>query len=262
MIKPAQLYRNELIQLYYNTFNDPKYMYYRNCWGTQELSIPDNTYDTHNFAIIENDEVIGYIKYNINYASKVVYNIAAISFKSSVCFGLDLLKVIDDIFIRYNMNKIEFTAILDNPVIQHYYKFIDRYGGREVGILKDSILLEDNKLHHSVQFELFKGRYLKNKNNSKRVDSNNNNNRNEESEEDFIRSSVIEKRVRDTINRLRYGPCIPSYKELLARQGIFIVEPEKEKSPKEIAYEEGRESAFNDFLRILDFNKTYFKDKK
>lgn len=168
MIEPAQNYQYELNRLYCKTFYDPKYMYYR-CWGTSELIVPDNTFESHHFAILNNSkEVVGYITYAINFASKVVNNFGIISFKQSNCFGRDLMKIIDNIFIKYNMNKIEFRAVLDNPVIRHYYKFIDKFGGRVVGILKDSILLEDGKLHNDVMFELFRDSYIRKKGESKK----------------------------------------------------------------------------------------------
>lgn len=161
MIKPAQSYQQELNKLYYETFYDSKYMYYRGCWGTGELIVPNNTYDSHHFAILNNNqEIIGYVSYAINFASKVANNFGIISFKPSICFGRDLIKIIDNIFIKYNMNKIEFRAFADNPVIKHYYNFIDKYGGRVVGTLIDSVMLEDSKLHDDVMFELFKEDFM------------------------------------------------------------------------------------------------------
>ena len=62
------------------------------------------------------------------------------------------------------MNKIEFRAFADNPIIKHYYNFIDKYGGRVVGTLIDSVMLEDDKLHDDVMFELFKKDYIERKN--------------------------------------------------------------------------------------------------
>ena len=144
MIKPAQLYTEELKSLHCETWYDPKYIYYHSDIGTQELQFSDNNYERHSFAILENNEVVGYISYRVNWASKVAYN-----------FG-----IIDDIFMKYKMNKMEFFAFSDNPVIKHYYNFINRFGGREVGILKESTLLMDGKLHDSVMFELFAKDYL------------------------------------------------------------------------------------------------------
>lgn len=163
MIKPAQLYAEELKRLYCETWYDSKYMYYHSYVGTEDLHLPDNNYERHAFAILDNNEIIGYISYRLNWAAKVTYNFGIISFKQSLVFGKDLMKIIDDIFMKYKMNKMEFYAFSDNPVIKHYYKFIDKFGGREVGILKQTNLLMDGKLHDSVMFELFRDDYLKNK---------------------------------------------------------------------------------------------------
>ena len=160
MIKPAQLYAEELKRLYCETWYDPKYIYYHSDIGTQELQFSDNNYERHSFAILENNEVVGYISYRLNWASKVTYNFGIISFKQSLVFGKDLMKIIDDIFMKYKMNKMEFYAFSDNPVIKHYYNFINKFGGREVGVLKESALLMDGKLHDSVMFELFAKDYL------------------------------------------------------------------------------------------------------
>lgn len=50
MIKPAQLYKDELNKLYCETFYDPKYMYYKGWFGTSELKIPENTYFMKNLS--------------------------------------------------------------------------------------------------------------------------------------------------------------------------------------------------------------------
>lgn len=165
MIKPAQLYQEELKKLYYNTFYDEKYMYYQNWIGTQELEIHNENYNFHEFAILENNEVIGYIKYRINWIPNSIDSFSIISFKKSFCFGLDLLKIIDDIFIKYKINKIEFRAIADNPVIKHYYNFIKIFNGREVGTLFETVKLSDGELHNEVLFELFRDNYINAKNN-------------------------------------------------------------------------------------------------
>ena len=41
----------------------------------------------------------------------------------------------------------------------YYYKFAEKFGGRLVGILKDTVMLEDGKLHDEVMFEMFKKDY-------------------------------------------------------------------------------------------------------
>lgn len=174
MIMPAQLYKEELNLLYLNTWYDEKYKYYRYWIGTEELNIPNDNYNSHHFAIIENDEIIGYIKYNVNYITKCVNGFGIISFKPNKTFGKDLLQIIDDIFNKYNMNKIEFHCANGNPIKKHYYKFIEKFGGRVVGVLKESVTLEDNTIDDEIIFELFKRDYNEKKGNKRNEKKNSN----------------------------------------------------------------------------------------
>ena len=54
------------------------YIYYQSYVGTEDLHLPDNNYEHHAFAILENNEVIGYIYYRLNWAAKVTYNFGII----------------------------------------------------------------------------------------------------------------------------------------------------------------------------------------
>lgn len=50
MLKPAQLYKEELEKLFLRTWYDPKYMFYSGWTGNEQLTIPDNNYNAHHFA--------------------------------------------------------------------------------------------------------------------------------------------------------------------------------------------------------------------
>lgn len=69
-------------------------------------------------------------------------------------FGLDVLRVLDDIFYKFSLNRIEFSAFSDNPAIKSYRTFIKKYGGREVCTLRETNRLMDGKMHDSVIFEI------------------------------------------------------------------------------------------------------------
>lgn len=165
MIKEAKLYENELQKLYVNIWNDPKYKYYISWFGTQNLEIPNNTYGSRNFAIIDNDDIIGYIAYDFKILRNISYatNFRIISFKQNLVFGFDLIKIIDDIFCKYNLDKIEFHCCKNNPISKHYIKFINRYGGRYWTGFTNTYMLIDGELTDNLCFELYKEDYLKNK---------------------------------------------------------------------------------------------------
>ena len=50
MIKPAQLYKEEVTKKYIETWYDPEYMYYSGWFGNGNLNIPDDNYESHHFC--------------------------------------------------------------------------------------------------------------------------------------------------------------------------------------------------------------------
>lgn len=56
----------------------------------------------------------------------------------------------------YQFNRLEWCCFADNPAIKGYRNFINRCGGKEVGYLKATNVLMDQKLHDSVIFEIMK----------------------------------------------------------------------------------------------------------
>lgn len=165
MLKNAMLYKEELLRKYQEVMYDLDYIYYSGGTGNCNLMIPENTYEKHCFASVDkNDNVIGYIAYNVDFAAKSCYNFGAISFeRGNVNYTKDLLRAIDDIFRKYKMNRLDFYCILDNPIRTTYQKLIEKYGGRVVGVLEDNSMLLDGKIHSSIMFELKAMSYLSKK---------------------------------------------------------------------------------------------------
>lgn len=160
MIEPAQKYMCRIRELFLDTFYNMDYMYYYDASGWYVPEITTNEMCNHQFAIVDKDgEVVGFVHYFLDFTAGAVSDLGMISFKKSTCFGWDLLKIIDNIFNKYNMNKIVFRCFDGNPALKHYYKFIDTYGGRIVGTLRKNRLLSDGKLHDEIIFEIFKKDY-------------------------------------------------------------------------------------------------------
>lgn len=158
MIKPAILYKDQLLQKYSEIMYDVTYQYYFGYPSAWLPNIPDNTENGHYFVSVdENDNVLGYITYSINYLSKSCFNFGLISFdKGNIKLVKDAYQVIYNIFNLYYFNKIEWNCFADNPAIKGYRNFIKKCGGREVGYLKATNVLMDQKLHDSVLFEIMK----------------------------------------------------------------------------------------------------------
>lgn len=157
MIKPAQLYKDQLEDLFIETWYKQKYMYYNGWFGNDLPNIPDNNYDRHDFVSVDNyNNIIGYISYGINYASMNADNFGIISFRNSVEFAKDVYEVICDLFYKYNMNRISWHVFVENPAIRGYRNFIKKYGGRECAYRRQVVKLQDGKLHDDVEFEILK----------------------------------------------------------------------------------------------------------
>ena len=159
MLKPAQLYKDELHQKTLEIFHNEKYMYFYGDSGYNTFEIPNDTTDQHFFCSVnENNEVLGFICYEVNRASQSAYGFGAISFVEggSVEFARDLKQAVFDIFLKYGLNRMEWGCFVDNPAIRGYRKFIKRYGGKECGYRRQANILMDGKLHDSVTFEILR----------------------------------------------------------------------------------------------------------
>lgn len=161
MIKPAQLYLDELNEKYVNTWYDDRYKFFFRCGWSSQITLPDNNYNSHDFVSVDpNDNVIGYMHYQIDRDANSCDDFGLISFDpGNVLFIRDVKRVVDDIFLRYNINRITWTCFEDNPAIKAYRCFIRRFGGVECGRFREDAKLSDGKRHNSIAFEILQREY-------------------------------------------------------------------------------------------------------
>ena len=166
MIKSAKMYEDEVRQLMRNTWYDLRYQYVNGGVGCTDFVAPDSIWESHMFVSVDpdTDKVIGIVGYEVDWVSKSASSFFAMSFieGGSTLFARDLLQVVDDIFQKYHLNRMDWWCWADNPVINAYRKLCHRFGGREVGTLKERGRLLDGLLHDSVLFELMSKDYLEN----------------------------------------------------------------------------------------------------
>lgn len=163
MIKPAQLYKDKLLEEYVKTWYKLENIYYTGWTGDRVPEIPDNNYDSHHFVSVDkNDNLIGYISYSVDWVSMNAGRFGIISFdKGNIEFARDVYKVICDLFEIYHMNRIGWIAFADNPAIRGYRNFIRKHGGRECGYKRQHAKLQDGKLHDSIEFEILASEFRK-----------------------------------------------------------------------------------------------------
>ena len=157
MIYPAQLYKEEVQKKLVKTWYDERYKFYYDTSGKYESVVPDNCHYQRHFGSVDKDgNVIGYICYTYDDNSSYAKWFGILCFEDSYCYEFiaDVLRVIDDIFYKFNLNSIQFQCFAMNPVISAYRRFIKKYGGREVATLRQTTKLMDGMLHDSVLFEI------------------------------------------------------------------------------------------------------------
>lgn len=159
MLKPAQLYKEELEKKMFEIFYNEKYMYFFGDSGFNTFTIPNDTTNQHFFASVDKDNnLLGFVCYEVHRDVQSAYGFGALSFieGGSVEFAIDLKQAVFDIFLKYGLNRMEWGCFVENPAIKGYRKFIKRYGGRECGYRRKANMLMDGKLHDSVTFEILR----------------------------------------------------------------------------------------------------------
>lgn len=167
MLINARLYESELRQCFHEIEYDLRYQFINGCWGCTDFSLPDNNYDSFWFASVnEYNEVVGFVTAEFNRVAGRVSGLAAANFflgSSDMTFIKDLYQFIDDLFMKYNFNSIEWHCYADNPACRGYQKLVKRFGGSVIGPRHQAAVLMDGKLHDSYCFEILKENYLKNR---------------------------------------------------------------------------------------------------
>lgn len=156
MIEPAQKYKEELQELYYDIWYDDKYKYYNNGCYWSPLELREDTWNAHEFVSVDKDgNILGIITYEVDHTIPAARNLSIINFGGDhFTFGKDVIQVIQDIFEKYNFRKLSFGVVIGNPIEQTYDKLIAKYGGRIVGIAKDDVILQNHKLYDMKMYEI------------------------------------------------------------------------------------------------------------
>lgn len=162
MLDNARKYSEEISEKLMDVWYDEKYkFYFCNNWHGS-LDIPEDDWNQMCYVSIDdNNEVLGYISYEINRVTSSAYNFGAINFSNNkAIFGMDLCKVIDDIFCKFNLERMDFNVICGNPIERSYDRMVEKYGGRIVGIRRKVVKLSDNKVYDDKIYEILKEDYI------------------------------------------------------------------------------------------------------
>ena len=153
MLKPAQLYRDELKQKLMECWDNPKYDYYFN-GEYQEFDVPQDRYWRSDYVCVDNKgEIVGYFAYCRNDIARSLSHFGLISFTDNGALLMrDCIARIDKL-VSEGLNRIEWWAIVDNPANKIYEKLVKRYGGTVAGYMHDCNYF-GGKYHDSVMYEI------------------------------------------------------------------------------------------------------------
>lgn len=168
MLKNALLYTEELAEKFKEIQYNPKYRFLNWRTGTDLHTPCEDNSNRHSFVSVnENDEILGWISYDIDWLARSAWCFGAASFVEggSVTFVRDLHQAIDDIFTVYNLNRVEWHCYSDNPAVRGYLNFVKKNGGRVAAHLRQNMLLMDGQIHDTLIFEILKEEYDAKKNN-------------------------------------------------------------------------------------------------
>lgn len=165
MLDLAYKYEEEIRNKMFDTWYDEKYMFYyssahHSVWMNPDPK--DGDWDNRHFVSLNSDgEVIGVIDYHIDRECDMATWFGAINFSDNkIVFGKDLAQVIDDIFCKFNMRKLEFSVIMGNPIEKTYDRMVEQYGGHVTGIKHKHVKLLDGNYYDHKDYEIFREDYL------------------------------------------------------------------------------------------------------
>lgn len=156
LLKPAQLYRDELNRKLTECWYKPEYQYYfLDC--PREFQVPDTTEWRRDFVCVnDKNEIVGYFAYHHDDAARSLSQFGLIAFTDSKIkngrFISECIAHIENL-VDEGLRRLDFWAIADNPVNKMYRKLVDRWCGYVVGRMHECHYF-GGKYHDSILYEI------------------------------------------------------------------------------------------------------------
>lgn len=77
-------------------------------------------------------------------------------YDTNITFSRDMYKFLIQLFKEFKFRKINFCVVIGNPIEKMYDKYINKYGGRIIGIKKEQVKLHDGEICDLKLYEIFK----------------------------------------------------------------------------------------------------------
>lgn len=153
MLKPAILYKEEIIKGFQEYFYTDDMMFETGCmnnWCPDISEEPDES--TFQYAIVHNEKLIGYLSYTVDWYASKAYNFGLFSFdRGNVIVGKEVFNKLEELVSR--LHRVEWRMVGGNPAERGYDSFCKRHNGTK-HILKDAIKDRNGNYRDDVIYEI------------------------------------------------------------------------------------------------------------
>ena len=151
MLKPAIMYKEELNKKFAEVLYDERYFYYTGYAHANTLPEIKDVEERYQYAIVKDNEVIGFFAYWIFAGTDTVDRFGLFSFKSDPIIGIDVMRKMEELI--KNHRRIEWRKIGGNKVERHYDRIVKRHNGNKV-VLHDVCLDNEGNYRDEMIYEI------------------------------------------------------------------------------------------------------------
>ncbi len=165
LLKPAVLYEDQLKMAYRSIAFEDKYKYFTaSNYFDFDIPLEDSTWRKIQLVSVnKKGDLIGFFSATIDRGDDAVSSLSIVNFYDlNYVFSKDFHQFLNDLFTKFNFRKVSFSVVVGNPSEKMYDKYIDKHGGRVVGIKNKDIKLQDNQYYDLKLYEIFRDDYMKN----------------------------------------------------------------------------------------------------
>ncbi len=132
MLKPAVLYKDRLEKKFAESLYTDDYFWYTGYGGCNELPKLEPRDEDYKWVIVDNnDNLIGYFAYSIQFSTDTVLNFGLYSFDhGNPLIGKELFDKMEELVSEHR--RIEWRMVGGNSVQKHYDKFCEKHNGHRV----------------------------------------------------------------------------------------------------------------------------------
>jgi len=161
----AKLYEEDIKRKMWEVWYDEKYQYYFSGSWRRDFSLNDsnNAWPRQAFAVLnQKDELIGYICYSVDTELQVAQWFGAINFSDDkITFGHAIRQVIEDCFLKFGMEVVEWSVVCGNPIEDSYDRICAKSGGHIIGIRHRRTKDLAGRIHDDKSYEILREDFLK-----------------------------------------------------------------------------------------------------